>query len=115
MSVARRGVLTRLVDEGPATVPTLAFELGRSRQATQVLVNAMREDGLLERENNPRHRRSPSLVVTDRGRAAVAAFRIERNGALDALSPGTSDEATREATRVLAALREALEADLASA
>ena len=112
ISKARLGVLRKLAEGGPATVPALAFALGRSRQATQVLVDALGTEGFVHREINPRHRRSPRVVLTERGRAAVADLRRARGYALDELHLGTSDEANREATRVLLAFREALEADL---
>lgn len=49
------------------TVPGIARSLGQSRQAVQRITDVMQEDGLLRYVANPRHKRSPLVVLTDRG------------------------------------------------
>lgn len=65
---ARRGVLRSLYLAGPQTVPQLARARPVSRQHIQTLVNPLVEEGLVRMEPNPAHRRSPLLVITERGR-----------------------------------------------
>lgn len=49
------------------TVPGIARSLGQTRQAVQRITDVMHEDGLLRYVANPRHKRSPLVVLTDRG------------------------------------------------
>ena len=111
VTVAMRAVLERLLLEGPATVPSMARARGVSRQHIQQQVDTLLAKGLLEREANPAHRRSPILALSDKGRALIQTMRSEELHALSRLQPGVSDSAVTEATQVLAALRAVVAAD----
>jgi len=52
---------------GGVTVPSIARTLGQSRQAVQRITDVMRDDGLINYTDNPRHKRSPLVVLTDEG------------------------------------------------
>lgn len=67
-SIAGKGVLRTLSSLGPRSVPQLALERSTSRQNIQVLANRLVRNGFIEFQTNPRHRRSPLLRVTERGR-----------------------------------------------
>ncbi|WP_336082720.1 MarR family winged helix-turn-helix transcriptional regulator [Nocardia sp. SSK8] len=71
ISVGIRAVLELLAGGGPRTVPELARTLALSRQFVQRTVNDAAQAGLVEIRDNPRHRRSSLIAVTDRGRAAL--------------------------------------------
>jgi len=60
---------------GGVTVPSIARTLGQSRQAVQRIVDVMEQDGLLSCRENPRHRRSPLVVLTEQGQQTYNALR----------------------------------------
>src|ERR1700754_4233675 len=59
--------------EQPQPVAWLARNMGLNRQGVQRIVNDMRDDGLLEIEPNPHHRRAHLVVLTRQGKAAFEA------------------------------------------
>ena len=71
MSGPRRTVLVALARSGPQTVAQMARTRAQSRQRLQPLVNALVREGLLDRVENPAHRRSPLVILTPRGRRAL--------------------------------------------
>ncbi len=111
---ARRGVLELLLRDGSETVSGLARVRGVSRQQVQHQVDRLLELGFVERLPNPAHRRAPLIGLTNRGRALIKTVRSAELDALSQLPVGVSDEAVADAAKVLAALRTALERDLAS-
>ncbi len=50
------------------TVPGIARVLGQSRQAVQRITDVMVTDGLLEYTENPKHKRSVLVTLTDQGK-----------------------------------------------
>lgn len=112
LSVSMRAVLELLLRAGPRTVPEMARARGVSRQHIQQQVDALFERGLLDRQANPAHRRSPRIVLTDRGRALVQDMRAEELDELAQMQVGVSDHAVQEATQVLGAWRAALQRDI---
>jgi DNA-binding MarR family transcriptional regulator len=80
VSAGQRGVLVSLDRQGPQTVPQLARARPVSRQHIQVLVNGLLEDGFVEVEENPAHRRSSLVRLTSQGKRQVEAVqKRERN------------------------------------
>ncbi len=57
------------------TVPGIARVLGQSRQAVQRITDVMEKDGLLRYEENPDHKRSVLVSLTDAGQEAYTALR----------------------------------------
>jgi DNA-binding MarR family transcriptional regulator len=62
------GVMKSLVQEGPHTVPDIARARPISRQHCQTIVNHLAAKGLVEFLENPRHKRSPLVAMTKKGR-----------------------------------------------
>ncbi len=60
---------------GGVTVPAIARALGQSRQAVQRITDVMKHDGLTVYADNPRHRRSPLVVLTEQGQQIYNALR----------------------------------------
>src|SRR3979411_1518378 len=58
-----------VVAGGPLTVPQIARRMGLTRQAVQASVNRLLTEGLIEAVENPDHRRSPLIRITDLCRA----------------------------------------------
>lgn len=69
MTSAGWRVASAIGDDG-ATVPVIASRLGRRRQTVQVAVDGLVASGLASLRANPRHRRSPTVQLTKRGRNA---------------------------------------------
>lgn len=57
------------------TVPGIARVLGQSRQAIQRLTDVMVEDGLVQYQSNPKHKRSVLVTLTESGKDAYHALR----------------------------------------
>jgi DNA-binding MarR family transcriptional regulator len=113
-TAAMRGVLELILLDGPATVPSMARARGVSRQRVQQQVDALLERGLLERQDNPAHRRSSIIALTDKGRALTQNMRSEELHVLSRMQVGVSDSATLEASQVLSEWRSAVRRDTAS-
>jgi DNA-binding MarR family transcriptional regulator len=108
LSVGRRGVLTELERSGPRTVPQVARARAVTRQHVQALVNSLVREGMVELADNPEHRRSRLVRLTEAGRDWLAEA-TEREGAfLDHLALDVSDEELRVAKATLRAVGEAL-------
>jgi DNA-binding MarR family transcriptional regulator len=81
----RRGVLESLARHGPQTVPQLARARPVSRQHIQMLVNPLADDGLVELVDNPGHKRSKLVRLTDAGREMIEEIRRREKPVLEAL------------------------------
>jgi DNA-binding MarR family transcriptional regulator len=71
---ACRGVLRDLARLGPRTVPQLARGRDCSRQHVQLLVNRLAADGMVELIDNPDHRRSHLVRLTEVGKGTLEAM-----------------------------------------
>lgn len=69
ISAAERAVLEFLYPDNKLSVPQIAERYRVSRQHVQVTVNALAERGLLTADQNPRHKRSPLISLSDEGRS----------------------------------------------
>ncbi len=99
----------RLLDEnGPASVPQLGRLRNTSRQNTQVLINRLVKEGLVELIDNPVHKRSPLVRLTETGRLLPSKARAAEAEMLERLAGIISAEELETATAVLAALRKKL-------
>jgi DNA-binding MarR family transcriptional regulator len=111
LNAPMRAVLELLLRGGSMTVPDMARARGVSRQHIQQQVDALLESELVERSANPAHRRSPMIVLSDRGRALIQNMRAREQNAIARLQVGVSDNAVEEAAQVLAAWRAGLQRD----
>ena len=68
ITAADRAVLEFLHPDEKLSVPDIAAKYDVSRQHVQVTVNRLADKGLLTREENPRHKRSPLIALTTAGR-----------------------------------------------
>lgn len=104
LTVGGRAILELVAEGGPTPVPELARLLDVSRQAIQGLVNDAVAGGHVVLMDNPRHRRSPLVGLTERGRVAFAGVRRAELRELATLAPECSAADLETAHRVLAAL-----------
>lgn len=71
LTVRMRAVLEILHRYGEQTVPEIAARLEIKRQYVQVMCNETLASGFVEQRANPRHKRSPFLVLTDNGHTLI--------------------------------------------
>ncbi len=69
ITVADRAVLEFLYPDEKLPVPEIAQRYQVSRQHVQVTVNGLLESGYLVSKRNPRHKRSPLIALTNKGKA----------------------------------------------
>jgi DNA-binding MarR family transcriptional regulator len=113
LAVPMRAVLELLLLGPAATVPEMARARGVSRQHIQQQVDRLLDRSLVERADNPAHRRSPKIALTDAGRALIQSMRADELNALADVQAGVSDAAIADAARVLSLWRAALKRDTA--
>jgi DNA-binding MarR family transcriptional regulator len=108
VSAGVRAVLDQLRRHGPMTVPEIGRSQSLSRQFVQRMVDDALAAGLVERTENPRHRRSKLVAPTPSGRSVIDRVvdgEHERLRAVAASLDGADVDAT---LRVLAAMVDAL-------
>jgi DNA-binding MarR family transcriptional regulator len=93
----------------PQPVAWLARNMGLNRQGVQRIVNEMRDEGLLELQPNPHHRRAHLVVLTKRGKEAFEAAARLQAPWVNALAKDVSVKEIMSTHRVIAALSERLE------
>jgi DNA-binding MarR family transcriptional regulator len=79
-----------------------------SRQTVQTTVNSLAADGLVELTDNPAHKRSRLVRLTDAGAAAIDAMTEHEETLLAQVLPEIPEADIRGAVSVLRALRELL-------
>lgn len=63
-------VLNAIVEaDRPPTVPQIGRSLGHPRQVIQRAVNDLVDDGYLEKQPNPDHKRAPLFAITAKGQS----------------------------------------------
>jgi DNA-binding MarR family transcriptional regulator len=108
-SAAKRGVLRGLVRFGPQTVPKLARTRSVTRQHTQLVVDRLVADGLVELVTNPQHARSRLARVTPRGEALVRRMDELDTRVLRVVGSGLPRRDLDNAARTLRSVRRAFE------
>lgn len=106
VTVPLRAVLELLLARGPMTVPQIAREFGVTRQSVQALVDPAAARGLVELTDNPEHRRSRLVTVTEQGRQTFADVHRRELANLDRVTADLDPCELALCTRVLAALTE---------
>jgi len=109
-TAARRSILVELAQSGPQTVPAMADARHLTRQAIQGFVNALAEEGLVERFANPEHKRSWLWRTTKAGRTVVVGMRERERGVVGDLKVRAQTQQIADACRVLAEVRQAIDA-----
>jgi DNA-binding MarR family transcriptional regulator len=112
LTAARWQVLGAIaLAERPLTVPQIARRMGLTRQSVQATANRLIDDGLLQADENPDHRRSPLLGLTDQGRDAYAAIAARQAQWIDELAAGLPVKDLATTARVLTELGRRLQYD----
>ena len=102
------GVLRVLDQQGPQTVPGIARAGGFSRQNIQALVNRLLDRGLVTLGQNPAHKRSSLIHLTDNARALLGAASQHELQNTQALLPYITESRLAPAATLLRQLRQLL-------
>lgn len=111
---ARWQVMGALAQAGDReTVARLAASMGLARQSVQRVVNEMVADGLLKFEDNPQHKRSKLVTMSEKGeKVFISALEIQIPW-VKALSKGISQKDLETSKAILNKLRKRLESEAA--
>ncbi len=104
VTVGMRAVMEVLDETGPLSVPDIGRVLFLTRQQIQLIVNALEEAGVVERQPNPAHRRSPLFSLTDQGKTVFGEVRARENDEIDAVCELFSADDILATQRVLCAM-----------
>lgn len=112
-----RGVLRNLLQNGPMTVPAIAALRPVSRQFIQKVVDALKAEGFVTLRENPAHKRSKLVDITQAGRDHLAAmYALEAAALRRALErTGAQVDEVRQAADLLARFRQAMDEELSQA
>jgi DNA-binding MarR family transcriptional regulator len=104
VSVADRAVMEFLYPDGELSVPEIAERYQVSRQHVQVTVNGLLQAGFLVARVNPRHKRSPLIVLTRSGRNIFRTIKARDDKAVKKLFSKISEKDKGVTRKTLAAL-----------
>jgi DNA-binding MarR family transcriptional regulator len=76
ISVVDRAVMEFLHPDETLSVPEIAERYQVSRQHVQVTVNNLLDAGILVAKANPRHKRSPLISLTDKGKRMFRTIKV---------------------------------------
>jgi len=85
ITAADRAVMEFLYPDSALTVPDIARRYQVSRQHVQVTANRLLEEGLLSSSDNPQHKRSPLLRLSDLGSNTFEEIRRNENELIEEL------------------------------
>lgn len=108
ISYARMRLLGALHCGGPQIMSSISDELGVTRRNVTALVDALEEEGLVQRKPHPTDRRATIIELTEQGFETTNSMYEEHRAAVAALFADLSEEDRGELTRLLGSLREAL-------
>jgi len=94
-----------LLELGQATVPDMAHTMKVSRQFVQTAVNELEKQGVLVFMENPRHKRSKLLKVTDHGRKILKEVARNEAGIIQQLLPNVNAASVMDASKLLEGIR----------
>ena len=101
-------VLRMLRRFGALTVPQMARLDSTSRQNIQTVVNRLERRGCVESTQNPAHKRSELVRLTDRGVAFLEAVSRNEEASKERMLPRISKADLAQASDLLRSIREAL-------
>jgi len=118
ITTAMRAVMETLSEAGAQTVPQIARAKGVTRQHIQLLADALVKAGLAAVKDNPAHRRSPLIALTDKGKRAFAKMQAREAPIVEEMAwefeAQELDRATAVLERLAARIDEKLKAEAAS-
>lgn len=101
ISVADRAVMEFLQQGQPLSVPEIADRYQVSRQHVQVTVNRLLAAEIVSATLNPRHKRSPLLALTRKGKTLFRTIKARDTEAINALFSNVSENDLRTTRKTL--------------
>ena len=89
------------VRETSLTVSQIARRMGGTRQGIQRVANVLAQEGLIEFLDNPDHKSSPKVSLTDSGRRASGRIADRQAVWANAIGEGVTEQSVREAVKTL--------------
>jgi DNA-binding MarR family transcriptional regulator len=108
ISYARMRLLGALHCGGPQIMSSISDELGVTRRNITALVDALEEEGLVQRKPHPTDRRATIIELTPKGFETTDSMYEGHREAVAELFTDLSEEDLSELVRLLGSLREAL-------
>jgi DNA-binding MarR family transcriptional regulator len=108
LTSSTRAILEHLDEHGPATVPQIAAMKSRRRQSIQELVDQLAANRLVTFKNNPKHRRSQLVLLTETGKKTFAEVQARERRFLDEIARSLDGRSLSSAATTLEDLRTAL-------
>lgn len=96
-----RAVLELLAENGPQTVPDIARQWTLGRQNVQRIADTLIARRLVERVENPGHRKSMRVSLTPGGVTVVRALRAREQQLITTIAPGLGQSDVEGCRRVL--------------
>ena len=109
LSTSQNKIIRALSQIGPATVPDIAAALGVTRQFVQTVCNDLCARGYIIFLDNPRHKRSRLVELTEPGRIAFQQARQNENRIIEEALPAVHPGKAKEAGELLALIRNAVQ------
>lgn len=108
ITAAARAVMEFLYTNGPNTVPRIAAQKNVSRQHVQLLADALVEKSLAHYVDNPQHKRSKLVELTQDGHQMFDQIATREAKGLQALETRFQAEDVALATKTLRTLRQVI-------
>jgi DNA-binding MarR family transcriptional regulator len=109
INASQRAVLEFLNQHQPQTVSNMAREKMVSRQHIQTVVNDLLQLDLVQAQDNPAHKRSPLISMTEQGKQLFKKTTREEMKVLDAMSAELNEKDIATSIRTLNALNDYLQ------
>lgn len=106
---SHRALLEFLYDQSPQTVSHIARERTVSRQHIQTVVNDLLALGLVETRDNPAHKRSPLIALTEAGKKLFQKITRKEAKLLEALAGEFDQRAIANSTETLKTIHDYLQ------
>jgi len=104
ISVADRAVMEFLHPDQTLSVPEIAERYQVSRQHVQVTVNSLSDARILVAKVNPRHKRSPLISLTDKGKTMFRRIKTRDTRIIKTLFSSVTEQDRRITRKTLATL-----------
>jgi len=101
ISVADRAVMEFLYQDNKLSVPEIADQYNVSRQHIQTTVNVLLQQELLTSKPNPRHKRSPLIMLSAKGRSVFESVLKKDEETINNLFSGISNSDLRVTRQTL--------------
>ena len=108
VTATMRAVMECLTDEGAQTVPQIARTKAVSRQHIQINVDELARAQLVDFQDNPGHKRSPFVVLTQKGRSTFADMRRREGSILEKIAQEFTAVELKQASNTLTNLRHSI-------